>query len=534
MKKILSLRYKNIDQTESFQKLQKIHPDSIDLKSLLTPDRIDKFQVQNGPITFSYATSLVTESVLRNLQELADEQAVISRYFDILGGKVMNPSEKRKVLHHMTRSDIDRGVYGEEQQKIADFAKKVHSGKIRGATGKKITDIVQIGIGGSDLGPRMVYKALKNYVQETKGKLPLKAHFVSNVDPDDANKVLNKIDVERTLFIVVSKSGTTQETLTNLNLAKERVLSAGIKAKDLSKHFIAVTGKGSPMDDPSKYLASFYIDDNIGGRYSSTSAVGGAVLSLAFGGDVFEEFLAGANEIDKASKERNILKNAALLDALLGIWERNILNYSVKAVIPYSSALKLFPAHLQQLDCESNGKTSNQYSEKVNYQTGPMVFGAPGTDGQHAFFQKLHQGTDIIPIEFIGVKEPQISVIKRSNGYVQSADVSFKGTTSQEKLVANLSAQMKALATGKSHKDFNESFSGNRSTSRLVVDQVTPRTLGALLAHFENKVMFQGFLWNLNSFDQPGVQLGKVLTDELLKKGGNKEPSLTKLNALMA
>ena len=380
---------------------------------------------------------------------------------------------------------------------------------------------MQIGIGGSDLGPRAFYEALEGYVS-AKGKQPLKAHFISNVDPDDANSVLDKIDFERTLFIVVSKSGTTQETLTNLEFVKQKALAKGLKPDALKKQFIAVTGKGSPMDNPKEYRASFYIDDNIGGRYSVTSAVGGAVLSLALGPKVFSELLAGAREIDEAAKGKDIKKNMPLLDALLGVVERNIYGFPMKAIIPYSKALGKFTKHLQQLDAESNGKSVNRYGEKVNYQTGPMPFGEAGTDSQHSYFQKLHQGTDKIPIEFIGLKKPQIE-----------KDVKMDGATSQDKLLANLVAQMVAFAKGKESKNQNDCFSGNRPTSLLFAEQLTPKVLGALLSHFENKVAYQGLAWNLNSFDQPGVELGKVNAKKILSKDANPDPVLSRFIELL-
>ena len=268
---------------------------------------------------------------------------------------------------------------------------------------------------------------------------------------------------------------------------------------------IAVTSETSPLAHSSDYLTAFFMDDYIGGRYSSTSAVGGAVLSLAFGPEIFERFLNGAAEEDRMAKETDIRKNAAMLDALIGVYERNILGYPSTAVLPYSQALSRFPAHLQQLDMESNGKSVNRFGEKVNYVTGPVIFGEPGTNGQHSFYQLLHQGTDIIPLQFIGFRSNQAGM-----------DVEIQGSTSQQKLGANVAAQILAFACGKEDENRNKNFEGNRPSSIIIGEQLTPEALGALLAHFENKVMFQGFLWNLNSFDQEGVQLGKVLAKRVL------------------
>lgn len=268
---------------------------------------------------------------------------------------------------------------------------------------------------------------------------------------------------------------------------------------------IAVTSETSPLAKSDDYLAAFFMDDYIGGRFSSTSAVGGAVLSLAFGPDVFARFLNGAAEEDALAKNEDLLKNPAMLDALIGVYERNVLGYPATAVLPYSQALSRFPAHLQQLDMESNGKSVNRFGEPVSYPTGPVIFGEPGTNGQHSFYQLLHQGTDIVPLQFIGFKNNQLDT-----------DVDIQGSTSQQKLCANVAAQIVAFACGKKDENNNKNFKGGRPSSIIIGDQLTPETLGALLAHFENKVMFQGFVWNVNSFDQEGVQLGKVLAKKVL------------------
>ncbi|MBQ9840173.1 MAG: glucose-6-phosphate isomerase, partial [Erysipelotrichaceae bacterium] len=274
---------------------------------------------------------------------------------------------------------------------------------------------------------------------------------------------------------------------------------------DASKHMVAVTSETSPLASSSDYLAAFFMDDYIGGRFSSTSSVGGAVLSLAFGPEAFKAFLDGAHEGDVLAKNTNILENPALLDALIGVYERNVLGYGCTAVLPYSQALSRFPAHLQQADMESNGKSVNRFGEPVNYVTGPVIFGEPGTNGQHSFYQLLHQGTDIIPIQFIGFKNNQCGV-----------DVDIQGSTSQQKLCANVVAQIMAFACGKDDTNLNKKFEGGRPSSIIVGDQLTPAAMGALLAHYENKIMYQGFVWNVNSFDQEGVQLGKVLAKKVL------------------
>ena len=330
----------------------------------------------------------------------------------------------------------------------------------------------------------------------------MEARFISNVDPDDAASVLNSIDVSRSLFVLVSKSGTTLETLTNESFVKDALTKAGL---DPSKHMVAVTSQTSPLAGNPDYLAAFFMDDYIGGRYSSTSCVGGAVLSLAFEPEVFERFLEGAAEEDKLAKNPQIRENPDMLDALIGVYERNVQGYPSTAVLPYSQALSRFPAHLQQLDMESNGKSVNRFGEPVNYVTGPIIFGEPGTNGQHSFYQLLHQGTDIVPLQFVGFKKNQAGM-----------DIKIQGTSSQQKLGANVAAQIMAFACGKEDDNANKNFAGGRPSSIVIGDQLTPEALGALLAHFENKVMFQGFTWNLNSFDQEGVQLGKVLAKRVL------------------
>ena len=330
----------------------------------------------------------------------------------------------------------------------------------------------------------------------------MNAKFISNVDPDDALQVLSEIDVAHSIFVLVSKSGTTLETLTNESFVKDAIEKAGLNP---SNHMIAVTSETSPLAKNSGYLAAFFMDDYIGGRYSSTSAVGGAVLSLAFGPEIFARILNGAAEADALAKNENPMENAAMLDALIGVYERNILDMRSTAVLPYSQALSRFPAHLQQLDMESNGKSVNRFGEPVSYQTGPIIFGEPGTNGQHSFYQLLHQGTTIVPLQFVGFVENQFE-----------QDVVIEGSTSQKKLAANVAAQIVAFACGKDDENRNKYFEGGRPSSIIIGRKLTPEALGALLAHFENKVMFQGFVWNLNSFDQEGVQLGKLLAKRVL------------------
>ena len=509
------MEFKNLDQTKALAALQK--DKKVSVREALTTQRIAKYQSPEagGLLSYHYAAMPVDEQILGDLQRLSDEQELIAKYKALLGGEVMNTGEKRLVLHQLSRGQVlptpviadgeDKGKFYKGQlERIKEFSEQVRSGKLVGSTGKSFTTVCQIGIGGSDLGPRALYLALQGYAQG-KGIKQLEGKFISNVDPDDAAQVIDTLDMERTLFILVSKSGTTLETLTNRDLVIDAIKESGIKGIDPAKHMVAVTSKTSPLAKSKDVRESFFFDDYIGGRYSSSCAVGGVVLSLAFGYDVFQELLDGAHQADIAALEPDIRKNASLLDALIVVYTRNVLGSPSTALLPYSQALSRFPAHLQQLDMESNGKHVNRDGKPVAYVTGPVIFGEPGTNGQHSFYQLLHQGTDIIPLQFVGFKQNQ-----------RGKDIVIQGSTSQQKLCANLAAQIVAFARGKDDENPNKQFAGNRVSSLLVAKELTPAVLGALLAHYENKVMFQGFLWNLNSFDQEGVQLGKTLAKQVL------------------
>ena len=509
------INWTNLDQVAAYQELSKV--EKVNLVDAMTgengADRVKKYTMPMAAgLVYNYAAKQVDDKVLNALAKLAEETQLVEKFEELYNGEVVNTGENRRVLHHMTRGQLGNPVeadgvdkrtfYLEQQKRIAELANKVHSGEITNAAGEKFTTVVQIGIGGSDLGPRAMYLALENWAK-VNNTFKMEAKFISNVDPDDAAGVLNGIDVAHSLFVLVSKSGTTLETLTNESFVKDALAKAGL---DASKHMIAVTSETSPLAKSADYLSALFMDDYIGGRYSSTSAVGGAVLSLAFGPEVFEAFLNGAAEQDQLSKNKDVLKNPALLDALIGVYERNVLGYPTTAVLPYSQALSRFPAHLQQLDMESNGKSVNRFGDQINYVTGPVIFGEPGTNGQHSFYQLLHQGTDIVPLQFVGFKNNQMG-----------QDVVIQGTTSQQKLCANVAAQIVAFACGKADDNRNKNFEGGRPSSIIIGEKLDPKALGALLAHFENKVMFQGFVWNINSFDQEGVQLGKVLATRVLK-----------------
>ena len=508
------ITWKNMDTLAAYQELQNVAP--VNLVAAMSGEagaaRVKRYSVPMGEgLDFNYGARPVDDKILEVLAKLADEAQLIEKYAALYNGEVINTGEKRRVLHHLTRGQLGetvmadgvdkRAFYVEELRKIKELVNKVHAGEITNAAGEKFTTVVQIGIGGSDLGPRAIYLALENWAK-VNNTLKMRAEFISNVDPDDAAGVLSKIDVAHSLFVLVSKSGTTLETLTNESFVKDALQNAGLNP---ANHMACVTSETSPLAASPDYLAAFFMDDYIGGRFSSSSGVGGCVLSLAFGPEVFADFLNGAAEADQLAKNADLMANPALLDALIGVYERNVLGYPNTAVLPYSQALSRFPAHLQQLDMESNGKSVNRFGEPVNYVTGPIIFGEPGTNGQHSFYQLLHQGTDIVPLQFMGFKNSQMG-----------SDVVIQGSTSQQKLCANVAAQIMAFACGKEDDNRNKYFAGGRPSSIIIGEKLTPKALGAILAHFENKVMFQGFVWNLNSFDQEGVQLGKVLAKKVL------------------
>lgn len=498
---------KDVSASRSWQKLKELGQTPYDLArpgALQGQGRIGAMICRTAGLRLFYAAQRVDRQVLEAFQEFAVEHRLVERFKAMRRGAVINriagwPSEERQVLHTSCRdlfSDSPKEPDSarqarEEYNKLESFLHTI-------ASDDTYTTMVNVGIGGSDLGPRAVYEALKAY--NLKGK---QVRFIANVDPDDAASVLNSIDPARTLVTVVSKSGSTLETRTNEELVRSRFEEAGL---DPAQHFIAVTGKGSPMDNPERYLRSFYMYDYIGGRYSVSSMVGCVCLGFALGPQNLSAFLQGAAEMDEACETPRVVDNMALLMALLGIWNHNFLGYPTLAVLPYSQGLHRFAAHLQQCDMESNGKSITVDGTDVTVKTGPVVWGEPGTNGQHAFYQLLHQGTEVVPAEFIGFLANQYD-----------RDIEVEGTTSQQKLLANLMAQVVALATGRDHENPNQRFPGNRPSSMIISERLDPRNMGRLLALYEAKIVFQGFGWNINSFDQEGVQLGKVLAGRFLE-----------------
>lgn len=506
-------QFKSFVESKAADKLTQLAANPYDLTqpgALEADNRLSRYICKTEYFNLHYGMQRLDDKVLDALQEMAQELCLVEQFRAMRRGAVINEisgyeSEKRQVLHTACR-DVFSGDPAEplaslaaknELKKLKRFLDQLAVGEICNNQGEKFDTLLQIGIGGSDLGPRAIYEALQAY------RLPgRRVLSVANVDPDDVAGVLEEVDLSRTIVNIVSKSGSTLETMTNEQLVRDAFLAEGLEP---TNHCIAVTGVASPMEASGRYLRTFSMFDYIGGRYSVCSMVGAVMLGFALGMELLEEFLQGAAGVDLLAEENDLKKNLPLLLAVLGVWNRNFLDHPTLAVLPYSQALHRFPAHLQQCDMESNGKSFDRSGELVSYKTGPVIWGEPGTNGQHAFYQLLHQGTEVVPVEFIGFRKPQ-----------RGRDIVFNGTTSQEKLVANLLAQMVSLATGKVDDNPNRTFTGNRQSLLLFAEKLTPRAMGALLAIYEAKIVFQGFIWNINSFDQEGVQLGKVLASRFL------------------
>jgi glucose-6-phosphate isomerase len=495
---------------KSVQKLKELasHPIDLSKEGVLTPQRLSKYVAESCGYHLLYGTELITDETMQALRQLAEESQALHKMERMQAGDIVNfiegfPSEKRPALHTATRDFFEHPNSSKPATEAAKMAKK-EIDKLKNFMAKidkenHFKHLIAIAIGGSDLGPKANYLALQHL--QKPGRT---IHFISNIDPDETAMTLRQVDLKNTLVLIISKSGTTLETVTNEEFMKNQFIKANLKPEE---HFISITGEGSPLDDKKKYLECFYIWDWVGGRFSASSMVGGVMLSFALGFDVYWDFLRGANAMDKAAMHPDISKNLPLLSALLGIWNRNFLGFSTLAIIPYCQALFRYPAHIQQVDMESNGKRIDKHGQPVHFETGPIIFGEPGTSAQHSFYQLLHQGTTRSPMELIGFKDNQCGL-----------DISVKGTTSQQKLLSNLLAQAIALATGQRNENPNKQFLGNRPTHILLGEKLTPFALGALLAYFEHKIAFQGFIWNINSFDQEGVQLGKELATKIINR----------------
>ncbi len=506
--------YYSIDSAPVVHTLRKLAEQPYDLTKKWAVDaqgRISRYCCDGVGLRLFYATQRLDGRVLDALQLFAEQCGLVEQFKAMRRGAVLNnikgyPSENRQVLHCSSRDVFDDAprepvsakAARDQLEKLSLFLEELENGVLTNHQGQQFRTLINVGIGGSDLGPRACYEALKAY------RLPGRdVYFIANADPDDAAAVLDGLDLSTTLVSVVSKSGTTLETLSNEQLVRKRFVAAGL---DPARHFVAVTGPQSPMDDCADYLRSWHVFDFVGGRYSTTSMVGAVPLGFALGHEVFCDFLRGAKAMDDCAEHSDIRRNLPLLMALIGVWNRNFLGYPTLAVLPYSQALHRFPGHLQQCDMESNGKSVQRDGQPVTGKTGPILWGEPGSNGQHAFYQFLHQGTEIVPLEFIGFLESQ---------YQQ--DFQVAGTTSQQKLLANMLAQAIAFAQGSQEQNPNKYFAGNRPSLLLVGKKLDPATMGALLAAYEAKIVFQGFAWNINSFDQEGVQLGKSIATKILR-----------------
>ncbi len=471
-----------------------------------SPTRAERFTYSGGGIAIDFSKNRITDATLKLLVELAAQAKVTERRDAMFKGDIVNMTEHRAALHTALRSTADDAPFQQqvraEKAKMAAFADRVRDGSWTGYTGKRIRHVVNIGIGGSDLGPKMVVHALHHLASPE-----LDTHFVSNVDGADLYNVLQTIDAEETLAIIVSKTFTTLETMTNARSMRDWFTKQGCPEDALSKHFVGVSA--NPEEVVKFGIAKenvFEMWDWVGGRYSLWSAVGLSIM-IAIGPQQFGELLAGANEMDQHFRDAPLEKNLPVLLGMIGIWYRNFFGSQSYLVAPYSEALHFLPSYLQLLEMESNGKSARLDGTMVEYPTAAVIWGEPGTNGQHAFFQMLHQGPTIIPIDFIAVLTPEHPLIDHhakllANCFAQSEALMLGRTLDEAKKVAG--ADKPELAP-------HLVFPGNRPTSTLLVDALTARSLGALIALYEHKVLVQASVWDINPFDQWGVELGKIL-----------------------
>ncbi|MEU6464189.1 glucose-6-phosphate isomerase [Streptomyces sp. NPDC046976] len=489
------------------------------------PGRAERYVVRVGDLHIDYSKQLITDETLALLQELATATDVFGLRDAMFRGEKINITEDRAVLHTALRAPRDAVIEVDGENvvpqvhavldKMSDFAERVRSGAWTGHTGRRIRNVVNIGIGGSDLGPAMAYEALRSFADRD-----LTVRFVSNVDGADLHEATRDLDPAETLFIVASKTFTTIETITNATSARSRLLEAFEgDEKAVAKHFVALStnsGKVTEFGIDPDNMFEFW--DWVGGRYSYDSAIG-LSLMIAIGPDRFREMLDGFHLVDEHFRTAPAEANAPLLLGLLGIWYGNFHDAQSHAVLPYSHYLSKFTAYLQQLDMESNGKSVDRHGRRVEWQTGPVVWGTPGTNGQHAYYQLIHQGTELIPADFIGFARPV-------------GELSGELAAQHDLLMANFFAQTQALAFGKSAEEVraegvpeeqvaHRTFHGDHPTTTILAAELTPSVLGQLIALYEHKVFVQGAVWDIDSFDQWGVELGKVLAKRV-------EPALTK------
>lgn len=517
----------NPTQTNAWTKLKEHYEQmkTVHMRDLFASDkdRFTKFSVRFRDILMDYSKNIIVEETIKLLLDLADEVHLECAIKEMFEGKAINETENRAVLHTALRNRSEKPVMvdghdvmpeiKEVLSHMKDFSERIRSGKWKGYSDKPITDIVNIGIGGSDLGPYMVTEAL-NYYASSK----LKVHFVSNVDGTHIAEVLKIVDPETTLFMIASKTFTTQETIKNAQTARTWFLKTAKDQNQIAKHFVAISTNQEKVREfgiDAQNMFAFW--DFVGGRFSVWSAIG---LSIAcyIGFERFIEFLEGAYEMDEHFRTEPFEKNIPVILALLGVWYNNFFMAETEALLPYDQYLHRFPAYMQQVSMESNGKFVDRSGHPVNYQTCPVLWGEPGTNGQHAFFQLIHQGTKLIPATFFAPAMPLNAI----GGH-------------HELLLSNFFAQTEALMNGKTEKEVHEElknnglneadikkilpykvFQGNKPTNSILYKKLTPKTLGALMAMYEHKIFVQGILWNVYSFDQWGVELGKQLANKIL------------------
>lgn len=492
-------------------------------------NRFEEFSIQYPSLLVDYSKNRINAETIQLLVDLAKEMDVDTAIQQMFEGDVINVTEKRAVLHTALRNRSNEEVLvdgkdvmpqiNEVLDQMKSFSEKVISGEWKGFSGKEITDVVNIGIGGSDLGPVMVTEALKHY------KTRLNIHFVSNIDGTHLAETFKEINPETTLFIVASKTFTTQETMTNAFSAKEWFLNSDAQEADVAKHFVALSTNAEGVANFGIDTANmFQFWDWVGGRYSLWSAIG-LSIALAVGFDNFEELLEGAHEMDLHFKTETLDQNIPVVLALLGIWYNNFFGADSVALLPYEQYLSRFAAYFQQGDMESNGKYVGRDGKKVGYETGPIIWGEPGTNGQHAFYQLIHQGTKLIPADFIAGAN-SLNVLGDhhakllSNFFAQTEALAFG--KDEETVVAELEK------AGKSKEEIDfltafKIFEGNRPTNSILYEVLTPKVLGNLIAMYEHKIFVQGVIWNIFSFDQWGVELGKQLANVILPELENDE-----------
>ena len=521
------MKKREVTKTSSWKNLEahfnKVKGNSIQQHFQADPNRFDKFSIFWNDFLVDYSKNKIDEETLKLLLALTEDAGLKEAIDAMFTGEKINVTENRAVLHTALRNKSDDAVVVDgadvmprikaELAKMSLFCEKVHSGHWLGFTGKKITNIVNIGIGGSDLGPVMVTEALKPYWVEG-----ISAYFVSNVDGTHIAETLKKVDPETTLFLIASKTFTTQETMTNAHTARKWLVDALGDEAAVANHFVALSTNEKAVAEFGIDTANMFVFwDWVGGRYSLWSAIG-LSIALTIGFDNFDALLDGAFEMDEHFRNTAFENNIPVVLALLGIWYNNFYGYETEAILPYDQYLHRFAAYFQQGNMESNGKYVDLNGQVVNYQTGPVVWGEPGTNGQHAFYQLIHQGTKIIPADFIAP----------ANSHNKIGD-------HHKKLLSNFFAQTEALMKGKSGDEVGtelrasglsedkinklltfKTFEGNRPTNSILVQKITPKALGSLVAMYEHKIFVQGVIWQINSFDQWGVELGKQLANKIL------------------